>query len=71
MTMTDTSFLSRVARVYAGLPQDQLCDYCFVLPNKRSIAFLRRHFTELKKGEPFIEPALMDISEFKIGRAHV
>lgn len=67
MTMTDTSFLSRVARVYAGLPQDQLCDYCFVLPNKRSIAFLRRHFTELKKGEPFIEPALMDISEFIAG----
>ncbi|MCM1483791.1 MAG: PD-(D/E)XK nuclease family protein [Muribaculaceae bacterium] len=62
-----TSFLERVARVYASIPADTLADTCFVLPNKRSISFLRQHLSRIKGNEPFIEPAMMDISHFVAG----
>ncbi len=62
----DRSFLGRVADVYSNLSIQELADICFVLPNKRSMAFLRQELIKRRKG-PFIEPALIDISEFVAG----
>ena len=58
-------FLSRIAKAYLDAHRDELLDYCFVFPNKRSVTFFR-HYLELnnKSGNQFIEPKAVTISDF-------
>ncbi len=58
-------FLSRIAKAYIDSERNELIDYCFVFPNKRSVTFFR-HYLELHNGNdtPFIEPKTITISDF-------
>lgn len=59
------SFLERIASAYLENEKNEMIDYCFVFPNKRSGAFFR-YFIEnnIEKGETFIAPAVTTISDF-------
>lgn len=58
-------FLNRIAKVYLDAHRNELLDYCFVFPNKRSVTFFR-HYLELNNtsGKPLIEPKAVTISDF-------
>ena len=59
------SFLERLASTYLANEQDEMMDYCFVFPNKRSGVFFR-HFLEkeILDGNTFITPDITTISDF-------
>lgn len=62
--MTHQSFLGRVAQVYTSGSLDELAETCFILPNKRSMAFLMQHIESQLRGRSYILPAITDISGF-------
>lgn len=49
-------FLQQVAEYYVSLGVEKLSGYTFVLPNKRSAMFLKRHFHDLLKGQAVMLP---------------
>lgn len=56
------AFLSRVARVYLEQEYDQLPNYCFVFPNKRSGVFFGKYITTHAPSS-FIMPEITTISD--------
>ena len=65
--MTDMEpFLRQVASHY--LVEGGLDRICFVFPNKRSMAFFRRHLStlvsEAPPGKPFLMPGLLSVNDF-------
>lgn len=56
-------FLKQVAQAYINEERENLIDYCFVFPNKRSATFFGSFLSELSPGE-IIEPATTTISDF-------
>lgn len=63
------TFLSKVAKVYLSNEADNLVDYCFIFPNKRSGVFFNRALTQLS-GVTFVAPEITTISEFVSGMSH-
>ncbi|MDE7143112.1 MAG: PD-(D/E)XK nuclease family protein, partial [Muribaculaceae bacterium] len=59
-------FLKSIARVYADTPQEQLLDFCFVFPNKRSATFFSHYIAgfQRKKSPTSIQPETTTISDF-------
>ncbi len=57
-----TPFLELVARAYARHHGNDISEFCFVFPNKRSAAFFSRHL-DTAIGKDHISPCLMTISE--------
>lgn len=60
------TFLYRVAKAFAdNLTPDELCDTCFVFPNKRSGTFFARHMETLTVSDTSaIMPQITTISDF-------
>ncbi|MDE7411269.1 MAG: PD-(D/E)XK nuclease family protein [Paramuribaculum sp.] len=58
-----TPFLQQVVNAYIEHELHNLCDYCFVLPNKRSAAFLT-HFLQESLPDGKIMPAVTTITDF-------
>lgn len=56
-------FLKQVAEVYFENEPDNLMDYCFVFPNKRSGVFFRHFLTEIAGKEKFVFPEISTIGE--------
>lgn len=56
-------FLRQVARAYVGHEADEMVDYAFIFPNKRSGVFFRRYLIELAAGRPMFLPAISTIAE--------
>ena len=59
------SFLQRIAKVYFDNEKDNLADYCFIFPNKRSGTFFQHFLSELNDtATPVFEPKITTISDF-------
>lgn len=58
-----TPFLKQVAGAYCENERDNMLDYCFVFPNKRSGVFFKQHLSEIA-GPNFIMPEVTTISDF-------
>lgn len=60
------AFLERVARVYYENEADELQNYCFVTPNKRTGTFLLRYFKDQLSDESSVSiaPEITTISDF-------
>lgn len=59
------SFLKRIAEAYVCHERENLADFCFIFPNKRSGTFFRDFLNGINPGDkPFFEPAIMTISDF-------
>ncbi|MDE6394012.1 MAG: PD-(D/E)XK nuclease family protein [Duncaniella sp.] len=58
-----TPFLSQVAQVYLDNEREELMDYCFVFPNKRSGTFFRHYLHTLSKGKPLGMPEIATIGD--------
>ncbi len=56
-------FLRQVAEAYLANERENMMDYCFVFPNKRSGVFFRHYLTTGSAGMPLILPAISTISE--------
>ncbi len=56
-------FLQQVAKAYLANEREEMIDYCFVFPNKRSGVFFRHYLTEEMGGDPFIMPEIATIAE--------
>lgn len=56
-------FLKQVAEAYARNESDNLIDYCFVFPNKRSTAFFKKFIDEALPSPHFL-PEITTISRF-------
>lgn len=56
-------FLRQVANIYATHETDNLMDYCFVFPNKRSATFFK-HFLQQELNGSNIFPEITTISQF-------
>lgn len=56
-------FLKQVAKVYFENEREEMIDYCFVFPNKRSGVFFRHFLEEEAKGMTFIFPEISTIAE--------
>lgn len=56
-------FLKGVARVYVQNEKENLLDYCFVFPNKRSGVFFGKHVAEIA-GHSVLLPEITTINEF-------
>ncbi len=58
-------FLREIAEVYVDNHADQLVDYCFVFPNKRSGVFFSYHLREVARERDvmLLYPAIITISE--------
>lgn len=59
-----TPFLRQVAGIYASRERDNLIDYCFVLPNKRSATFFAHFLQQELSSEGGIMPDITNISDF-------
>lgn len=60
-----TSFLKRIAKAYFDNEKDNLADYCFIFPNKRSGTFFSHFLNELNDDTtPVFEPKITTISDF-------
>lgn len=59
------SFLQRIAKAYFDNEKDNLAEYCFIFPNKRSGTFFQ-HFLNSMNDEPVpvFEPHITTISDF-------
>ncbi len=62
-----TPFLKQVAQTYFENERDEMIDYCFVFPNKRSGVFFRHFLTEAADGDKFIFPEIITIGEMTAG----
>lgn len=63
--MSDSvTFLQSVANVYVEKERDNLIDYCFVTPNKRTGAFLTRALSIASGHQSSVLPAVITISDF-------
>lgn len=60
-------FLKQVAQAYFENERDEMIDYCFVFPNKRSGVFFHHFLTEAADGERFIFPEIVTIGEMTAG----
>ncbi len=65
-----TPFLQQVAALYAAKEKEQLLDYCFVFPNKRSARFFN-HFMQTELGSNAIMPEITNISDFITSFSHL
>lgn len=62
-----TPFLKQVAQVYVDNERENIADYCFVVPNKRSAVFLSKYFSEVLTADgtkAALVPAIITISDF-------
>lgn len=62
-----TPFLKQIAQAYTANEHDDLANFCFVVPNKRSGVFLSRYFKEVlvESGvNAALAPAVITISDF-------
>ncbi len=57
------SFLRLIAKTYVDSGIDELSDYCFVFPNRRSGAFFRQYLRENASGISFIMPDIVTVNE--------
>ncbi len=65
--MTRRPFLQQVAQIYTDNERENVANYCFVVPNKRSAVFLSKYFSEaLTSGEnkAALAPSVITISDF-------
>ena len=60
------NFLRQIAEQYIANESNNLTEYCFVLPNKRSGVFLAKHFSEIfaEHGKTAFLPRITTISDF-------
>lgn len=56
-------FLKQIAEKYVENEYENLLDYCFVFPNKRSGVFFRNYLTTLASGRPLLLPHITTIGE--------
>ena len=61
--MEMTPFLSQVAQVYLDNEREDLMDYCFVFPNKRSGTFFRHYLHTQSAGQPLGMPEIATIGD--------
>lgn len=61
--MEMTPFLSQVAQVYLDNEREEMMDYCFVFPNKRSGTFFRHYLHKLSEGRPLGMPEIATIGD--------
>jgi len=57
------SFLQQVAQVYLDNERENMMDYCFVFPNKRSGTFFRHYLRQLSAGRPLGMPEIATIGD--------
>ncbi len=57
-------FLKLVADVYCRHERENLLDYCFIFPNKRSSTFFTDYLRQAMRGAPFIMPQIMSMTDF-------
>lgn len=62
-----TPFLQQVAKIYAERERENLADYCFVFPNKRSATFFAHFLQQQLSGGYSIMPEVTNISDFVAG----
>lgn len=55
-----TPFLKQIAEAYVAGCSDELIDYCFVFPNKRSATFFSNYISQISTGIAF-QPAMISI----------
>lgn len=61
--MKTASFLHAVASAYIGSGED-LSDYCFVFPNKRSGTFFLRELSRCASPHPMLSPCVLNVADF-------
>lgn len=61
---TPCEFLSSVAKAYITNDGNDLSDYCFVFPNKRSCTFFLKKLSDNLDDCALLAPEVIDISEF-------
>ena len=61
--MKNISFLHAVASAYVESGED-LSDYCFVFPNKRSGTFFLRELSRCAKSGPMLAPQVLAVGDF-------
>ena len=64
-----TPFLEQVARHYYE-QKDQLIDYCFVFPNRRSGEFFLMNLARQQQGIPMLAPEITTITDFATMLTH-
>lgn len=59
-------FLKAIARAYSAVPQEELLDYCFVFPNKRSATFFSHYLAGFQRlqSPTSIQPEATTITDF-------
>lgn len=57
------SFLGEIAKVYVEREKDNISDYCFIFPNRRSGTFFRKYLTDYSSTAMML-PQILTISEF-------
>lgn len=57
------AFLKQVAQVYLDNERENMMDYCFVFPNKRSGTFFRHYLQLLSKDQPLGMPEIATIGD--------
>lgn len=60
-------FLQQVAEVYAEKESDNLSDFCFVFPNKRSATFFSHFMEKALSGQGGLLPEITNITDFVAG----
>ncbi len=60
-------FLEQVAEAYCGNEIENLIDYCFVFPNKRSCRFFADALSRYGHDKTFVRPEIVPINEFVAG----
>lgn len=58
------TFLSKVAEVYLFNEAENLTDYCFVFPNKRSGIFFHKALMDLSSDNVIVSPEITTISDY-------
>ncbi len=59
-----TPFLKKLAKEYIRQEADNLVDYTFVFPNRRSTSFFKKYLIEESRGRPMLLPEITTISDF-------
>lgn len=57
------SFLKSVAQAYASR-YDEMSEFCFLFPNKRSGTFFLKHLSESLDDKPMLAPEVLGVEEF-------
>ena len=67
-----TPFLQQVAEIYVERESENLADYCFVFPNKRSATFFTRFLEQaLARKKGGVLPEITNITDFVAGFSHL